>query len=397
MLLNVEPRPSLFRVAGLPTAMVMGAAAFGGWAVLLPVVPLAVSLSGGSDALAGGVTAVFMAATVLTQLAVPLLLRRWGHRWVLAIGCVLLGPPSLLLLLSVHAVPVLAVSAVRGTGFGMLTVAGSALVAELVPREMLGRATGAQGIAVAGSQMVGLPAGLAIMQRWSATPVFVIGALIPVVAVVAIARLPAIETRPDRVSDGRIPLRVFLTPWLAIAVAAAAFGGLSSLLPIALDDRASFAGVILAVSSGATLLGRYTAGFVSDRIGVGRALMPALALACTGLVLFSFGAANQASMTLLICAAVAFGLGFGGVQNESLVMVFTGAGPSRFGAASAGWNIGFDAGAGFGALSLGVIASVAGYSWVFAVAAGAVAVVPAAGLVVGRTLRAAETPDRLTA
>ncbi|AOW92800.1 MFS transporter [Rhodococcus sp. WMMA185] len=392
-----EPRRGLFRTPGLPTAMVMGAAAFGGWAVLLPVVPLVVSLSGGSDALAGSVTAVFMAATVVTQLAVPRLLRRWGHRWVLAAGCMLLGPPSLLLLLSVHAVPVLAVSALRGTGFGMLTVAGSALVAELAPREILGRATGAQGIAVAGSQMVGLPVGLAIMQRWSATPVFVLGALIPMVAVVAIARLPAIENRPDRASYGRIPLWVLVIPWLAIAVAAAAFGGLSSLLPIALEDRASFAGVILAVSSGATLLGRYTAGFVSDRIGVGRLLVPALALVCAGLVLFALGEATHAHAALLVCAAIAFGFGFGAVQNESLVMVFTAAGPSRFGAASAGWNIGFDAGAGLGSLALGVVASLAGYFWVFAVAAMAAAVVPAVGMVAHRALGAGARPDRVTA
>ncbi|EID79596.1 MULTISPECIES: MFS transporter [Rhodococcus] len=382
----VESRRGLFRTRGMPAAMVMGAAAFGGWAVLLPVVPLIVSLSGGSDTLAGSVTAVFMAATVVTQLGVPRLLRRWGHRWVLAAGCMLLGPPSLLLLLSTEAIPVLAVSAVRGSGFGMLTVASSALVAELVPREMLGRATGAQGIAVAAAQMVGLPAGLAIMQHWSATPVFVIGALIPALAVVAITRLPAIHAPADRTSQGRIPLAVLLTPWLAIAVSAAAFGGLSSLLPIAISERASLAGVILAVSSGATLIGRYAAGSFSDRLGVGRALVPALTCVCLGLVLFAVAAATSAPVPLLVCAALAFGFGFGAVQNESLVMIFTAAGPARFGSASAGWNIGFDAGTGFGSLALGAVASAAGYSWVFAVAATAVAVVPAAGMVVGRAL-----------
>ncbi|QZS57291.1 MFS transporter [Rhodococcus opacus] len=382
----VESRRGLLRTRGMPAAMVMGAAAFGGWAVLLPVVPLIVSLSGGSDTLAGSVTAVFMAATVVTQLGVPRLLRRWGHRWVLAAGCMLLGPPSLLLLLSTEAIPVLAVSAVRGSGFGMLTVASSALVAELVPREMLGRATGAQGIAVAAAQMVGLPAGLAIMQHWSATPVFVIGALIPALAVVAITRLPAIHAPADRTSQGRIPLAVLLTPWLAIAISAAAFGGLSSLLPIAISERASLAGVILAVSSGATLIGRYAAGSFSDRLGVGRALVPALTFVCLGLVLFAVAAATSAPVPLLVCAALAFGFGFGAVQNESLVMIFTAAGPARFGSASAGWNIGFDAGTGFGSLALGAVASAAGYSWVFAVAATAGAVVPAAGMVVGRAL-----------
>lgn len=377
------PEPGLLRTPGLLTALIMGAAAFGGWAVLLPVVPLVVSAAGGSDALAGSVTGIFMAATVVTQLAVPRMLRVWGHRWVLALGCLLLGPPSLLFLISTEAVPVLAVSAVRGSGFGMLTVAGSALVAELVPRQVLGRATGAQGIAICAAQVIGLPAGLAVYQRWSETPVFIMGALIPILAVGAIARLPAIQSRPVSDAAGRPPLMAILVPWAALAVVAAAFGGVSSLLPIAISDRASTAGVVLAVVSAATLVGRYTAGAASDRIGSGRMLVPAMASAAVGLVLFAVAVANSAAVPVLVLAGVAFGFGFGAVQNESLVMIFTASGPSRFGAASAGWNIGFDAGTGFGAVMLGITAAVSGYVWVFALAAAAVCVVAVSNAAVG--------------
>ncbi len=41
-----------------------------------------------------------MGTTVATQLKVPALLRRYGYRAVLAVGCVLLGPPSLAFLWS---------------------------------------------------------------------------------------------------------------------------------------------------------------------------------------------------------------------------------------------------------------------------------------------------------
>ncbi|MFD4368755.1 MFS transporter [Rhodococcus sp. NPDC058521] len=374
---------SLLRTPGLLTAMAMGGAAFGGWALLLPVVPLVVSAAGGSDALAGSVTGIFMAATVVTQLMVPSMLRRWGHRVVLALGCVLLGPPSLVLLLSTDAVPVLAVSAVRGSGFGMLTVAGSALVAELVPRSALGRATGAQGIAISAAQVIGLPAGLAVYQRLSEVPVFVLGALVPMVAVAAISRLPNIRPHPRTGEAGRLPITMILVPWLAIAVVAAAFGGLSSLLPIAISDRAALAGGVLAVVSAATLVGRYTAGTAADRLGPGRVLVPAMASAVFGLACFSVAVAIHAPSWLLVVGAVGFGFGFGAVQNESLVMIFTASGPARFGAASAGWNIGFDAGTGIGALTLGITAAVAGYVWVFGVAAVVVTAVAATATVVG--------------
>ncbi|WP_424809643.1 MFS transporter [Rhodococcus sp. 27YEA15] len=355
--------------------LIMAAAAFGGWSLLLPVVPLQLARSGGSDALAGSVTAVFMAATVLTQLLVPRLLRTYGYRAVLVAGCLLLGPPSLVLLLSADAVAVLAVSAVRGVGFGMLTVAGSALVAELAPAQVLGRATGAQGIAIASSQMAGLPLGLAIAERWSTAPVFVLGALVPALAVVAIARLPRLFARPTGTSV-RLSVVVVLVPVVALACVAAVFGGLTSLLPIAIADRAAVAGVVLAVASVSILVGRFGAGLIADRFGAGRMLVPALVSAAAGSVLFTL-AVDDGATVVLLCAAVLFGLGFGAVQNESLVMAFRAAGPSRLGSASAVWNISFDAGTGIGALALGFVAAAAGYPWVFAVSALAVALIPA--------------------
>ena len=365
------PSPGLLRTPGMIGVLIMAAAAFGGWSLLLPVVPLLVAQSGGSDALAGSVTGVFMAATVLTQLLVPRLLRTQGYRRVLAVGCLLLGPPSLVLLISADAGPVLAVSAVRGIGFGMLTVAGSALVAELAPKRILGRATGAQGIAIAASQM----AGLAIMERWSATPVFVLGALIPALALVAIAGLPKIFAQPTGESV-RLSVFAVLVPVLALACVSASFGGLSSLLPIAISERAAVAGVVLATASGSMLVGRYSAGLIADRLGSGRTLAPALASSTIGLVLFAINV-DGGSTPVLFCAAVLFGLGFGAVQNESLVMAFQAAGPRQLGSASAIWNIGYDAGTGIGALALGFVATTAGYAWVFAVSAVVVALLPA--------------------
>ncbi len=128
-----QDSPALLRVRGLPAAWVLAAAAFGGFSLLLPVVPWAIAEAGGSDTLAGSVTAVFMLTTVLAQIAMPRLMRAYGHRAMLMAGCLLLGPPSLLFLLSVAPAAVLGISAVRGIGFGMITVAASALVGELAP------------------------------------------------------------------------------------------------------------------------------------------------------------------------------------------------------------------------------------------------------------------------
>jgi MFS family permease len=106
-----------------------------------------------------------MLVTVGTQLSVPWLLARLGHRAVLGLGALLLGAPAPLLAFSPDLAPVLAVSAVRGVGFGLATVAGSAIVAELVPPAQLGRASARYGLAVGLPQFVLLPTGVATAER----------------------------------------------------------------------------------------------------------------------------------------------------------------------------------------------------------------------------------------
>ncbi|MFH5228973.1 MFS transporter [Antrihabitans spumae] len=371
-----EPRqPSLLSIRGLPTILGIGAAVFGGWAMLLPVVPLALSLSGESDAIAGASTAVFMAATVAVQLATPKLLRAWGYRRVLAAGAALLGLPAFALLLSTDAIPVLGISAVRGIGFGLITVAGAAFVAEITPDHQIGRASAAIGIASAGGQVVGLPAGLALVDLTSTAPVFVIGALIPTVAMAAVALLP--DVYPKSSGDGerrvRLPLTALLGPLLAMIVLAAALGGVTSLVPIATHDVAIVATIALAATSAFQVAGRYAAGALSDRFGPGRLLVPSLAVAATGLALLAFALHSDVWALGVIVGGALLGLGFGACQNDSLVVIFAAAGPYRRGSASAAWNIAYDGGTGIGALSLGVLATVQGYSLAFVVAAVAVA------------------------
>jgi MFS family permease len=381
----------LLSIRGLPAAMMMGAAAFGGWGLLLPVVPLAISVGGGSDAVAGASTAIFMATTVLTQLWVPRLLVRLGHRKVLALGCAFLGLPAALFVLSVAVVPALTVSAVRGIGFGMLTVAGSALVAELAPTGQLGRATGAQGISIALSQTVTLPLGLALFAI-SPASVFVLGAIVPMLGLIAIAFLPPIHPTapPARASGENSAAKQLLIPCLAIAAASASFGGLSSLLPIAEIGRETMIGIALAVISGAMLVGRYGAGAIADRVGVGRALAPALILVSGGVALFAFAVAGSHPAYVFFGAAAVFGLGYGATQNDSLVMAFRAAGPRRYSQASASWNIGFDAGTGAGAMALGLVVGTVGYSAGF-VMASALAVMMAVAVAIAARTR----PDRL--
>ena len=109
--------------------------------MLLPVVPLAVIDAGGSDSLAGLSTGLFMVATVITQAFTPALLRRVvhaGHGGCLAA----LGSTGGDLCPRYVPAVVLGVAIIRGIGFGAVTVAEAALIAELVPPRLVGRSSG---------------------------------------------------------------------------------------------------------------------------------------------------------------------------------------------------------------------------------------------------------------
>ncbi len=357
---------------------------FGSFTLLLPVVPLQVSALGGGPVAAGEATAVFMAATVATQLRTPHLLRSRGHRWVLVAGCVLLGAPALLLPVVGSVVGVLAVTGLRGCGFGLLTVAAGALVAELVAPSLLGRASSLYGVAVGVPQLVTLPVGLSVVAAHGTTGVLLAGGVLGVVAAAGAVALPRgpLGAPPPETSPARLGGRALVVPVSALAVAAISFGATLTFLPLAVPTEPGVVALALTVLTAAMLVGRGLAGPLADRASrPGRVLPSGVLLAAAGAGVLALGV-GVASPVLLVVGAGLFGGGFGLVQNDSLVLLFARAGPARRGPASAAWNIAYDAGTGLGAVVLGVVVAVAGYPWAFGVTAVVVGLVGTA-MVVG--------------
>ena len=359
-------------------------AAFGGYALLLPVLPLWVASGGAGPALAGSVTGVFMAATVITQLGVPALLRAVGHRAALIVAAVALGAPAALLVLTPSPWLAMPVSVIRGAGFGVLTVTGAALVSDLVPARVRGRATGIYGVALGAPQLVLLTGGVWAWARLGPATVLLAGAVLPLLAVPAMVLLPrrvvgdpapaagsGATTVGGPTTFGGAGRRTFLAaavaPWLVMLVCAASAGGVITVLPLT-QPAGPAAGALFALTA-AQLVGRSVAGELGDRLGIaGRITAPALVVAALGAGLVAWGLTGVGTAAVLAGAGLV-GLGFGAVQNDTLVTLFARAGPGRSGPASSVWNTAYDAGTGLGATVLSAVLGAAGAPWSFAVAA----------------------------
>ncbi len=352
----------MWRAPGMLDLAVLSVFGFSGYAALLAVAPLW-AVNGGSTAAGSGlVNGVLLAATVLAQLGVPRALARWGTGRVLVAGLLLLGVPAPLYLLSDQLGWVLGLSAVRGLGFGILTVVGSTVVARLVPAGQRGAAIGVYGLAVAVPNLLLLPGSVPVVDRWGFDPVFWAAAL-PVLGVPPALRLARIlrgadHNQPAR-AGRRSPVRLralsgIVAPTLVLFSITMAGGAVLTFAPQLTDSGT--AALVLFIMGITAALSRWLIGAVADRRGARPFIAPLLSCAAAAMAVCAWAVAREQSVALIV-AATALGLSYGALQNLTLIVAFAAVEPEHIPAASAGWNIGFDSGTACGAVLAGVLAS----------------------------------------
>lgn len=390
---------SIWRQPGMVPLALMTCAGFSGYALLLPVAPLWVVHGGAGTAGAGLVNGVLLLATVLTQLLVPRALQRFGWGPVLAGGLALLGAPGVLMVLGDQLAPVLVLSAVRGIGFGVLTVTGSAAAAALVAPERRGEAIGAYGLAVALPNLVLLPAGPWITDRLGWPVAFGLSAL-PVLGIPAALRLAAVlrehhaATPAAQTSHADRSARLrLLRPMVLLLVVTLAGGALLTFVPQVVDSAAVAAAGLLLMGLAAAL-GRWRVGALADRHGPQRFLVPLVPLTGVGMAVVAWSVAQPGDVrdAWFLVGMLVVGLCYGALQNLTLVISFAAVERRDHNLASAVWNVGFDGGTALGSVAVGMVAGATSFATAFLLAgAVAAATLP---LALSRDARAATAPAR---
>jgi predicted MFS family arabinose efflux permease len=338
--------------------------------LLLSVVPLYATSVGAGRAGAGLTTGALMLTTVATELATPALLARFGYRFVLAAGLVLLGAPALALTDSASLVVIITVSLVRGAGLAILVVAGSSVAASLTPPERRSEGLGLLGVVAGIPAVLALPLGVWLAERLGYPPVFIAGAAASLAGLLAIPGLPGrareAEESVSVLAGLRDPGQV--RPALIFLLTAIGAGIVVTFLPLAVKGSGRLAPLALLAHTVATVAARWWAGRYGGR---GRLKQPRLLL--SGVIVAAVGMLALALIPIPVAVAsgaVLLGIGFGIAQNSSLTLMFERVSAAGYHMVSAVYNLAYDAGLGLGAAGFGVLVTLTGYPAAFALVAG---------------------------
>ena len=369
------------RIVSGPLALVFLAefSALTSFYLLLSVAPRYAAAVGAGSSGAGLVTGVLLLGTVAAELAAPSLMRRYTSRVLLAAGALLLGIPALALLAPGSLGIMMAVSVVRGFGFGLGTVLSGALAAALLPPERRGEGLGLFGIVATAPGVVALPAGVWLAGRYG---IAMVAGLAVASALIPVAVFPWLPGRADRGrgdarpgrADGRadgllaaLRQRGQRRPFLIFAASTMAAGVVVSFLPLAAGVSGTVAAAGLLAQALTATISRWWAGRRGDQRGHASLLVPGLAIASLGMltmVWLAFPAA-PATPAAVIAGMCLFGTGFGISQNATFAVMIDRMRTSP-GMASALWNLAYDAGYGAGPAFFGLFAARTGYPAAFA-------------------------------
>lgn len=369
--------PSLSPVLRL--TFVIGFASSVSFYLLLSAVPLyAASLEAGRSG-TGMTTGVLMSATIAAELVTPALTRRVGYKFMVGLGLLLLGMPAIVLGGTATISVVYLISFVRGLGFGILMVLGSALAASFAPRQRRAGVLGIYGVVIGVPAIVALPLGVWLVGRIGYEMVFVAGGIAALLGFPAVFGLPRSSTTDEPGIGILAGLRnsSLLRPAVVFAATALVAGIVVTFLPLAVGNanRDLAAWTLLAHAALATLA-RWWAGRHADRHGPVGLLIPAVACVAVGVLLLALAP----DVVAVVTGMLIFGAGFGVAQNVTLAMMFDRTSPAGYGSVSAMWNVAYDIGLGVGAAGFGVLAAATSYPLGFVVAGGVVlaALAPAA-------------------
>lgn len=347
-------------------------------ALLTPTLPLYVTHLGGSPFVVGLVLAAFAVTSVFLRPLSGYWTDTWSAAGVMTSGCFIMGASLLLFFIPIPETLMLG-NGLRGIGWAGLNTGGYVVLALTAPVMRRGEASGYY-TGVQGTVSILFPAvalwlidaplgGLRVVMGLSGTLPFAAG----FIGLVLGRSVPSAASNHLE-SPGRVQLNPFALVEREVLLAAAFLLGLNLTHPAVSEFLVLYARSIgienvawyFVISGSTSLLARPALGRISDRIGVGPSLVAGFALEILGLLLLPVAS----GLALVIVSGIFYMLGSAIGSTTTLALAMKRANPQRRGRAMATFSIAYPLGAGVGALLIGGAVEIAGYFWMYLMAAG---------------------------
>lgn len=364
--------------------VLIGAMGFASMYVLFTVAPVLAFEIGGSVA-AGLATTVFMVFTIVAQLCTPMALRRFAPSVILGGALLLLAVPSLAYLTEPSFAVILVAAALRGVGFGLVTIVCTVLVTVYSTSGREGSALGVYGLSTSLTGVVAPVLGLVMLEWWRPLPA-IFAFVIPVAGLFLLGVIRRVSPAPrsgssSSNSEPRVPIAPMLLTLGIFFPVAIAYGSVYTFLPLATAGAAA-ALFIFGIGFAA---GRLAGGRLVDTWTARAVLVPGILVATVGMVLLALSLDSGTAWIAVLPLGIAAGV----VASSSLAGMMKAASSHEYGVVSTAWNLTFDLGIAIGGLGVGILVGVQGFSTAFL----ALGVLLGLGLVLGLVMLYRERAD----
>lgn len=371
---------------GLCLVLLLTFTAFG---AAVPILPQLIKGPLGAPSFAvGSAFALSAVAALLSRPYLGRLAQQAGSRRVMLAGAVLaalVGGAYALDASGGHSAGLAGLLATRvlmGIAEAAVFTAGSLWAVALAPVSRRGQLVGLYGLAMWGGWTLGPVVGQLLLENVGYGGVWVAHAVLPALAAVVLACLPARAAGRDSgqaASRKLLPPPVIL-PGTALALAAVGYSALSGFVVLHLAARGVGGGPLaLSLFGAAYIVVRLVAGRLPDRAGAGRVAVACGLTEAVGLLLL----AGAGSVWVAGLGAVVMGAGFTLLYPSLALLVINRSAESERGAALGAYTSFWDLGLGAAGLVTGAIASVS-LPDVFVVGAAAAVAAAATGHLAGR-------------
>ncbi|WP_226527405.1 MFS transporter [Metabacillus niabensis] len=343
---------------------------FLGFQMTLPTIPLYVEELGGNDQLIGIVVSIFTFSALLVRSYAGHALETRGRKSVYLTGI-------LIFIVSVGSFGFLPAIGflffmrfIQGIGWGFSTTASGTIASDIIPSKRRGEGMGYYGLSGNIALAFGPSLGLSLAGVLSYTQLFMICATLGLIAFLLSSRIryKTIEKTQQvgKKEKWDIYEKTALKPSLLLFFITVTFGGIASFLPLYTAQK-GISGIqwYFLVFALALMASRTFAGKIYDVKGHRAIFIPGTILIVAAMILLAW----LLNTTVLLIAAVLYGIGFGSVQPALQAWSIENAPKHRRGMANATFFSSFDLGVGMGALVFGQIGHLFGYHTIYLVSA----------------------------